>query len=144
MIVASATRLRLRSWRFLPSFVPSALRSARQARVSPGFLGGAILAERQLAFWTLTLWESEGSLRGYTLAGAHREAMPRLVVWCDEAAVARWEKDDAVLPSWAEVDRQMRQDGRASRVRFPSQNHAGLTHPPPVTGANLPLRRRTQ
>ncbi|WP_336490581.1 DUF3291 domain-containing protein [Methylobacterium nigriterrae] len=139
----SLTRLRLRSWRFLPGFLPLTLRSARQAEGAPGFLDSAILAEPvRLTFWTLTAWRDEAAMRAYMLAGPHRAAMPRLLDWCDEAAVTRWETGEAALPGWAEADRRLRETGRPSKVRHPSPAHAGLRHAPPSGTAGRRLRPR--
>ena len=139
MPVASITRLRLRGWRFLPAFAWMTRAAARQAARAPGYLDGAILAERDLAFWTLTLWADEAALKAYRAADAHGRAMPRLAHWCDEASVARWDAD--ALPSFAEADRRLREAGRTSRVRHPSPRHAGLRHAPP-RGPALPLPGR--
>jgi hypothetical protein len=141
MPVASITRLRLRGWRFLPGFAWMTRAAARQATAAPGYLGGAMLAERGLAFWTLTLWRDEAALKAYRSAEAHGRAMPKLAHWCDEASAARWDIPDAALPSFAEADRCLRAHGRASRVRHPSPRHAALAHSPP-RGAGVPLRRR--
>jgi hypothetical protein len=136
--VASVTRLRLRSWRFLPAFAWLTRAAARQAARAPGYLDGAILAERGLAFWTLTLWSDEAALKAYRGTDAHGRAMPRLMRWCDEACAGRFEAD--ALPSFAEADRHLRSTGHVSRVRHPSQRHAALAHPPP-RGRGLSLRR---
>ncbi|WP_210206715.1 DUF3291 domain-containing protein [Methylobacterium durans] len=139
----SLTRLRLCSWRFLPGFVPLTLRSARQAERAPGFLDGAVLGEpARLTFWTLTAWTDEATMRAYMLSGVHRAAMPRLLDWCDEAAVARWEAAEAALPGWAEADRRLRELGRPSKVRHPSPAHAGLRHAPPSLTRGARLRPR--
>lgn len=140
MPVVSVTRLRLRSWRYLPDFVPKAIRSASQASAASGFLAGRVLADRRLAFWTLTLWRDDPSLRAYTSSGAHRATMPDLALWCDEAAVARWTTDSVAVPTWAEVDAHLRREGRTSRVRHPSPNHADLSHAAPAALGSLNLR----
>lgn len=142
MPVVSVTRLRLRSWRYLPAFVPKALRSGRQASAADGFLAGRVLADRGLAFWTLTLWRDDAAMRAYTSSGAHRATMPDLASWCDEAAVARWTSESDALPPWPEVDAELKRAGRPSRVRFPSPRHADLSHAPPVTFKSLNLRPR--
>jgi heme-degrading monooxygenase HmoA len=138
MPTASLTRLRLRHWRFLPAFAWMTRAASRQAARAPGYLDGALLAERDLTFWTLTLWADEAALKAYRAADAHGRAMPRLAQWCDEASVVRFAAD--ALPSFAEADRCLREAGRASRVRRPSPRHAGLAHTPP-RGRALPLRR---
>jgi hypothetical protein len=140
--VVSITRLRLRNWRFFPRFAILTWNAARQAITAPRFLGGAILADRQLTFWTMTMWTDEAALRGYMLAGAHQRAMPHLVDWCDEASVARWDLEETSLPSWSAADMRMRQTGRPSRVRHPSDAHTDLAFRSPRLGASLPLKPR--
>lgn len=135
--VVSLTRLRLRSARFLPAFARDTLRSARQVRRAPGFLGGAVLADRRRTFWTLTAWADEAALRACVRVGAHGAAMPRLLAWCDEASTARWPGGD--LPTWAEAAERMRALGRPSRVRRPSADHAGLAFPDPRPTLAVPL-----
>jgi len=139
----SLTRLRLRAWSYLPGFVPLALRSARQAERAPGFLAGAVFGEpTRLTFWTMTAWTDEAAMRAYMLSGAHRAAIPRLLDWCDEAAVARWEAAEVALPGWPEADRRLREDGRPSKVRHPRAAHASLRHAPPSRVGSLRLRPR--
>ena len=133
MPFVSATRLRIRSIQFVPVFAAHVLRAYRQIKTAPGFRGGSVLADRGLTFWTLTSWDDSNDMRSYMARGAHREAMPHLASWCDEASVAHWEQADDALPSWLDVDRRMRETGRASHVRRPSPTHADLTYPPPST-----------
>ncbi len=125
MPLVSVTRLRLRSIRFLPPFVPHAVRSRTQAARAPGFRGGSLLMDR-LAFWTMTAWDRPESMRAYMRDGPHRTAMPRLAAWCDEASVVHWEQEDDALPPWPEAIRRMRAEGRPSRVRHPSPQHEAL------------------
>ena len=120
-MIVSVTRLRLRSRRFFPGFARATLASLREMRRASGFEGGRVLADRRLAFWTVTRWSSAASMIAWRGAGAHGRAMPDLVEWCDEAAVVRWEQDaGAPFPSWGECYRRMVEDGRGSRVRYPS------------------------
>ena len=131
----SITRLRIRSIRFLPGFVLHTLRSLRQVRSATGFRNGGLLPDRSLTFWTMTAWDTEESMRCYMTAGSHKKAMPKLMDWCDEASVVHWEQSQAVLPSWAEADQRMRAEGRASKVRKPSPQHATLSYRHPrLTG----------
>jgi len=123
----------------MPHFGLLLLGTRRQVRAAPGFKRGSLLADRQLAFWTLTVWESGQAMRDYMLAGSHREAMPRLVEWCDEASVAHWEIEGDAVPPWPEADRRMRETGRASKVRHPSPRHAALTYLAPRFTAAGPI-----
>lgn len=114
----SITRLRIRSWRFMPAFYLWTMRSMKQARVTNGFRGGFTLVDRRRTFWTLTGWESEAAMKAYRGSGAHREAMSKLPNWCDEASVAHWNAD--TLPSWVEGWERMQKEGRFTPVKYPS------------------------
>jgi hypothetical protein len=82
-----------------------------------------------LAFWTLSVWESELSLHKYLRGSPHREAMPKLFPWCDEAATAHWDVGSQDLPTWQEATGQLLKVGRLLRVKYPSQNQsAGVTN----------------
>jgi uncharacterized protein DUF3291 len=140
MPFVSITRLRIRSFRFMPAFALHAFNSLRQVRRASGFQDGALLPDRSLTFWTMTAWNSEESMRRYMTAGSHKQAMPKLMKWCDEASVVHWEHGEAELPSWTEADKRMRADGRSSKVRKPSPQHATLSYRPPRLSAGASIR----
>ncbi len=121
----SATRLRIRSFRFMPAFILHTFRSSRQLVKAPGFLNGKTLVDRKLVFWTLTSWADEASMRAYRNSGAHKAAMPKLQYWCDEASVAHWQQETAGLPTWPDTHQQMLK-GRISKVRHPSPDHLSM------------------
>lgn len=123
MLVA-VTRLRLRSWRFLIPFMIHASRSQKQATATPGCFGVVTRKTRGLAFWTLTTWEGEKSLREYLGASPHREAIPKLFPWCDEAATTHWHTDSKDMPGWEEATAQLVKSGRLLRVKFPSREQS--------------------
>jgi hypothetical protein len=127
----SITRLRLRGYRYVPSFLWQAQLSSEQARSSPGFLAGAIFASPlHRTFWTLTVWKEEAEMRAFRGAGDHRNVMTRLADWCDEAAVAHWQQRDAAAPSNEDMLHRMQSSGRVSRVNHPTPGHAeGKTVP---------------
>lgn len=128
MAVLSITRLRLRSRRFLTAFLWRARASRRQALRAHGCIGADVRTEGLRVFWTRTVWSDRDALTAFMASGPHRAAMPKLVDWCDEASVARWDCEGAALPDWPEVERRMREEGRQSRVRRPSEAHkAGRT-----------------
>lgn len=136
----SVTRLRIRSIRFLPFFALQILQTRRQVRRARGFRDGSLLPDRAWVFWTLTAWDSQASMKQYMTTGAHRKAMPSLINWCDEASVVHWETPNETLPSWNEADRQMRASGRASKVRYPSSDHASLDYRPPRTSTAASIK----
>lgn len=124
MALISVTRLQLRTWRVLPGFLSMTLGSWRQAQQAPGNLGVRLVREAGLIFWTLTAWEDETAMRAYMTTGNHRQAMPKLMDWCDEAAVVHWTQPTAELPDMAEAHRRMQTEGHFSRVRNPSPDQA--------------------
>jgi hypothetical protein len=131
MIFVSITRLRVRSWRFLPSFAGYTFRSMRQARAAAGNLAIRLLAERRNTFWTATAWTSDVAMCEFMLAGAHRQAMSKLAHWCDEAAVVHWNQEDARLPAWREAWIRLQREGRKSQVLYPSPAHLAQQFAPP-------------
>ena len=137
MVFISVTRLRIRSWRFILSFAVHALRSRQQVRKARGFMTGALLNDRDRTFWTMTMWDSQQNMHAFMTSGAHKRVMPYLLDWCDEASIVHWTQPDATLPSWAEADARMRENGRASKVLHPSPQHATLSYRAPriTTGA---------
>jgi hypothetical protein len=135
MVFVSLTRLRIRSFRFVPLFAFHAFWSLRQVKMAPGFQCGALLPDRNRTFWTMTAWDTQENMRRYMTTGSHQAAMPHLLHWCDEASVAHWEQMENFLPSWTEADKRMREEGRASKVRNPSPQHAALNYVAPrITG----------
>ena len=140
MSLVSITRLRVRSWRYLPAFVIYALRSARQANRSGGSIGVSIMRENRNTFWTRTVWENEGAMRSFMLSGVHRRVMPRLLEWCDEASIVHWLQESAELPSWDEAHRRMQQEGRRSKVNHPSAAHLAYEIPSPNPQSKRELR----
>jgi hypothetical protein len=123
----SITRLRVRSFRYLPVFLIGAFRSAREAKNAPGNLA-------------VTLWSDERSMRAFMLAGVHRRVMPRLLQWCDEAAVAHWLQETPEPPSWQEAHRRLQDEGRASKVDHPSAAQLSFEIPSPKTTRQLKLK----
>ena len=139
MALASITRLRVRSVRYLPEFLLRALASIWQARRSPGCLSADVRRELKLIFWTRTVWQDEAAMRVFMTTGAHRAVMPKILDWCDEASVTHWQQDDELAPDWPTAEARMRTEGRTSRVRNPSPaNRRGETVPATATRNDVP------
>lgn len=132
MPVVSITRLRVRSWRYLLPFLYFALRSSRQAKNANGNLDVSLLRDAHLAFWTRTVWTTEDSMKSFMLSGAHRQVMPHLLEWCDEAALVHWTQPTGQPPDWNEAYRRIQQDGRRSKVHHPSPGHENYQIPKPA------------
>ena len=120
----SITRLRVRRIRYLPAFFFHFFRSRRELQRSDGFRGGYTALCRGLVFWTVTVWSEAKAMQAYRRTGAHLEAMPKLLEWCDEASVATLEGAGEVPIEPAEAARHLRLDGRISKVRNPSPAQA--------------------
>ena len=131
MPFVSITRLRVRSWRYLPAFLIQSFRAARQARRAVGNLGISVLRDANLAFWTRTVWIDEAAMRSFMRSGTHRRVMPRLVEWCDEASVAHWPQEVPEPPSWQEAHRRLQRQGRRSRDNHPSEAQRRFEIPAP-------------
>jgi hypothetical protein len=117
----SITRLRLRSIFTLPAFVRATRAISAQCGASAGFISGAVLAEGRLVFWTRSAWESADAMKAFRDSGVHREVMPKLMTWCDEASVVQWEGEAAT--DWDAIYAQMVEQGRLSRVKQPTKAH---------------------
>ncbi|MCQ8277763.1 DUF3291 domain-containing protein [Acetobacteraceae bacterium KSS8] len=138
----SITRLRIRSFRFMPAFALQTVSTLRQVKQADGFLEGSLLPDRQWTFWTMTVWRDAAAMRAYMTAGPHRTAMPKLMEWCDEASVVHWEQEDVEAPSWLVADRRMRAEGRPSKVRRPSGGHLTLDYREPRVSRAAPIMAR--
>jgi hypothetical protein len=142
MAFVSVTRLRLRSFRFLPQFVYYTFRSTAQLRRSPGFLQGWAGNEAPFAFWTATAWASQEAMRAFRNGSPHLEAMKNLLHWCDEASFAHWEQPQPDLPDPATALQRIGSEGKISKVLHPSARHAAGktagTRPPRIGQRILP------
>ena len=140
MPFVSITRLRVRSWRYLPGFLIQSFRVARQAKRAAGSLAVSVLRDADRAFWTRTVWRDEAAMRSFMRSGVHRRIMARLAEWCDEAALAHWVQDANEPPSWPEAYRRLQQEGRRSTVNHPSEAQSRFEIREPRTTAQLRLK----
>src|SRR6185503_5442617 len=140
MALVSITRLRVRSWRYLPAFFIQTLRIARQAAKADGSLAVRLLRNSGNSFWTGTTWSSEAAMKAFMLAPPHGPTMRKLLDWCDEASLVHWTQEGDALPSWQEAHRRLQQEGRPSKVRHPSSAHSSHTFPVPTGVGELRLK----
>lgn len=76
------TRLRVRSWHFLPAFFFQTIRAAAQAKRAQGNVAASVLRDAHRTFWTRTVWADEQAMRSYMSADSHRRVMRSLAEWC--------------------------------------------------------------
>lgn len=131
MAFVSVTRLRVRSYRYVLSFLWNSFQAGRQAERSEGFIGGKLLGNSKNVFWTITVWEDGAAMNAYRTSNRHGKAMPKLLHWCDEATVAHWNQESREVPSWQEAHRRMAHEGRPSKVNHPSPLQASNQFPGP-------------
>jgi len=132
MHFVSVTRLRIRSWRFLPAFLYFTLLSLIQAKRADGNRGTSLKQDAHLVFWTVTLWHDEHAMREFRNHGAHQRALPKLREWCDEATYVHWLQDGGEPPDLASAFERLVHDGIVSYVNYPSPDHASRNFPPPA------------
>lgn len=138
--MVSITRLRVRSWRYLPIFFVQALRCARQAANADGNRGAKLLRDANSVFWTATSWTDEAAMKAFMHASPHGPVMRKLLDWCDEASLVHWTQGDSVIPPWSDAHARLQREGRTSRVRHPSAAHAAFDIAPPTRQTAVTLR----
>jgi hypothetical protein len=124
----------MRSTWYLVPFFWEAMKIMRQAQRTSGFLGGRLLVEAKRTFWTVTAWEDSSAMNVFRTQGAHGGVMPKLLEWCDEAAVVHWTQLTETLPSWQEAHYRMMKEGRPSKVKHPSSAQVVYEIPEPRVG----------
>ena len=120
MPLIAVTRLRIRFPRFILPFAWYTWRSFKQSKRASGNLNAAVRKTDKLAFWTMTAWRDEAAMSAYRIAPPHLWAMPKLLEWCDEAAVVHWHQESGQLPDWKTAEMRMAESGRLSKVNHPS------------------------
>ena len=129
MPFVSVTRLRVKSLFFLIPFMRANEASVRELKGSKGLLKGKELIDKKLTFWTITLWEDEGSMKAFRGSPAHRKAMQRLPDWCNEASYHHWIQEEHEIPAWNTIAEKLFSEGKLSKVRTPSEAQAANRFP---------------
>jgi hypothetical protein len=129
MVFISSTRLRLKSIFLLPSFMKANEASINQLKITSGFIGGIELIDRKLTFWTITMWDTDKNMLEFRNSPAHRKAMQKLPIWCNEASYLHWIQEEDKLPEWKIIFDKMIAEGKISKVRNPSPIHLNKNFP---------------
>jgi heme-degrading monooxygenase HmoA len=117
----SVTRLRVRSIFYLLPFLRANEASVRELKKSTGLIKGMELIDKNLTFWTITMWEDEESMRNFRGCTSHKYAMQQLSRWCNEASYHHWMQDDIEFPNWDAVSEKLYSQGRLTKVKHPSK-----------------------
>jgi len=79
LYVAMASRLPLRSYRFIPGFLRNTLQIRRQLAQTPGLVGYALNAGLvRKTFWTFSVWDDQASLDKFAASDPHKRIIGRL------------------------------------------------------------------
>ncbi|ELS33890.1 MULTISPECIES: hypothetical protein [Pseudanabaena] len=123
MLYLSVTRLKLKSFRYLLSFLFYTDQILREIRASEGYLQGKLMATHNLSMWTMTLWTSEESARNFYLSGSHQLAMEKISEWTSEAVHINHPTNWDQLPPWTDVTQLLANQGHFVPLTNPSENH---------------------
>ena len=130
MPFVSVTRLRVKSLLYLIPFMRANEASVKELKGSKGLLKGKELIDKNLTFWTITLWEDEASMKIFWNSSSHRNAMQNLPNWCNEASYHHWVQDGVEFPDWCTVSEMLFTEGKISKVRTPSNAQIENKFPP--------------
>lgn len=93
------TYLPLRRYRTIPRFLSDTRRIAEQLEGVRGVIGYSLKANPlRKDFWTLSAWENEVALRGFSYAGVHRDVMLGLREEMGPTKFTRWTMRGRELP----------------------------------------------
>jgi len=137
MPIISVTRLRIRSFRFLPQFLWMNSAVKRQIIKAHGFLRGRLLVDKGFTFWTTTAWTDEASMRAFRDSAAHKRAMPKLQNWCSESTSVHWNQDNDELPDWNRAHDRIVKNGRVIYVKAPSEFQKEKRFPAPPSSSKM-------
>ncbi len=132
MYFVSLTRLRVRSWIYLPRFLLANEASVKSIKQIKGFVSGKELVDKGLVFWTVTLWDSMEAMKQFRNNDPHKTAMRKLPVWCDEGSYAHWTQDDSSIPDWQTLHQKMITIGKLTKVKNASPRQEGMNYPSPA------------
>jgi heme-degrading monooxygenase HmoA len=129
MPFVSVTRLRVKSiFRLIPFFRANDA-SVKDLISAKGLIRGKELMDKNLTFWTITLWEDEASMKAFRGSISHRKAMQNLPKWCNEASYHHWIQESMEFPDWHSASQKLFKEGKLSKVRNPSKSQLSNQFP---------------
>lgn len=130
MAFISITRLKVKSFLYIPKFMMANEASVKELVKIKGFLKGKELIDKNLTFWTLTMWTDDISMKEFRNSAPHRKAMQNLPTWCHEASYFHWTQADTDLPGWNIASERLISEGKLTKVRNPTARHLANAFPP--------------
>jgi hypothetical protein len=114
--LAMASRFELRRHRDVPAFLVAALRLRRTFRDADGGIGLGLRAQPlRRTFWTLSAWDDQGHLDGFTRHPQHRQVMQRFAPLTADAGFVTWAIPDDTVPTWPDALRRLAEAGAPTR-----------------------------
>lgn len=113
-MIASVTELNLKSFLCYLQFIPHAIRSHKQARLSNGLISISTKSKGFLVQRTLTVWKDEASMLGFVRSGPHLAAIKVFGKLADQSYTIHFEV--AANPTWEEAIEHLRKYGRQLRT----------------------------
>ncbi len=103
--VALLSYLPLRAYSKIPAFFRYTLEIQRQMNKTPGAIGYRMRAKvLSRTFWTLSVWEDDGTLMEFVRLTPHGEAMKSISPHMGATRFTRWKvPGSAVPPTWDEA-----------------------------------------
>jgi quinol monooxygenase YgiN len=110
------SRLRLRRYRDIASFLRAALKVRAQVRASEGAVGVSLIAQPAAkTFWTLSAWTDQDALDAFVRSSPHREVMARFHEALSDPLFTTWKESASDLPTkhsnakqwWTEAKRRL-------------------------------------
>ena len=126
----SITRLKVKSILYILKFLMANEASVKDLVKIKGFLKGKELIDKNLTFWTLTMWTDDISMKTFRNSVPHRKAMQNLPTWCHEASYFHWTQPGTDLPAWHDASERLISEGKLTKVRNPTPRHLANTFPP--------------
>ena len=101
-MIISITKLQLKSFWHLYTFMNHVSSSSKQARSSRGIKYIGLKSDlRSLTFYTLTAWENEDCLKEFMLSEHHKKAMKATQQVAKKAISTHFNADQ--VPNWGEA-----------------------------------------
>lgn len=130
MPFVSVTRLRVKSIFYLIPFFKANEASVKDLKKSAGLIKAKELLDKNLTFWTITIWQDEDAMKKFRGSDAHRNAMRHLPDWCDEASYHHWVQEEYEFPTWETASHKLFSEGKLSKIRNPSKAQLENQFPP--------------